>query len=201
MKIHSFLLCVIVALCLSGCDKVLNENDPLSVARTFWTSALSANPSDAEKYMTNGDSKSLGIKGHHEKDTAILGKVDQQNGYYFIETTVQLNRDGKVISVPMRTVVVPVDGIWKVDYYSTKQSIFDATFESSMKWFAATVSNAEKYFDDVMGAGNGEEALKNAEERLNEELTRVKVAALNNYKLKIADNNKNSGKTNAPVKN
>lgn len=201
MKILSLFLCAVVALCLSGCDKVLNENDPLSVARTFWTSALSATPGDADKYMTNGDSKSLGIKGHHEKDTAILGKVDQQNGYYFIETTVQLNRDGKVISVPMRTVVVPVDGIWKVDYYSTKQSIFDATFESSMKWFAATVSNAEKYFDDVMGAGNGEEALKSAEERLNEELTRVKVAALNNYKLKIADNNKNAGKTNAPVKN
>lgn len=196
MKIRTLFVIATISLLLSGCDKVLNENDPLSVARTFWTAALSASPVEADKYMTNGDSKILGIKGHHEKDTAVLGKVDQQNGYYFIETTVQLNRDGKVVSIPMRTVVVPVDGIWKVDYYSSKQSIFDATFENSMKWFASTVQSADVYIDNIMGVGN-EEALKVVEERLNEELMRVKESVLKNYKHKITEIKK--GQENSDV--
>lgn len=197
MKKTTFICVMAVIALLSGCDKVLNQNDPISIARAFWTAALSTNPSDAKQFMVNADSLSIGIQGHNDKDTAILGKVDQQEGYYFIETTVQLAREGKLVSVPMRTVVVPVDGMWRVDYWSTKQSVFDATFDTSMKWFASTLSNADSYIDDILGAGDQEEALKFAEERLNEEFDRAKAAILKNYKAqldkqKITDSKKQS---------
>jgi len=173
MKKMLFMCVMATVILLSGCDKVLNENDPVSVARAFWTAALSATPSDAKPFMVNGDKLTIGIKGQHDQDTAVLGKVDQQGGYYFIETTVQLSRDGKLISVPMRTVVVPVDGLWRVDYWSTKQSVFDATFDTSMKWFASTLDNADLYIDDILGAESEDDAMKFAEERLTEEFTRV----------------------------
>lgn len=192
MKKMLFMCVMATVILLSGCDKVLNENDPVSVARAFWTAALSATPSDAKPFMVNGDKLTIGIKGQHDQDTAALGKVDQQGGYYFIETTVHLSRDGKLISVPMRTVVVPVDGLWRVDYWSTKQSVFDATFDTSMKWFASTLDNADLYIDDILGAESEDEAMKFAEERLTEEFTRVKQSILKNYKARLDAQQKKS---------
>ncbi|MFA0809438.1 hypothetical protein [Microbulbifer epialgicus] len=184
----STLFCVIaiamVAL-LNGCNRVLNENDPVSIARSFWTAALSTNPNDAKQFMVKGDSLEIGIRGYSDKDTALLGEVDQQNGYYFIQTTIQLLRDGKIISVPMRTVVVPVEGRWRVDYWSTKQSVFDAAFDSSMKWFSSTLRNADQYIDDILGTEDKKEALDYAEERLNIEFDKAKSAILKNYKAQI----------------
>jgi hypothetical protein len=182
------ILCMFVmstTIIMSGCNKVLSEDAPVSVARAFWTAALSANPSDAKPFMVNGEKLSIGIKGQSDKDTAVLGKADQQNGYYFIDTTVQLFRNGKLVSVPMRTVVVPVNGLWRVDYWSTKQSVLDATFDTSMKWFASTLDNADIYIDDILGVESEEDALKFAEQRLTEEFARVKQSILKNYKARI----------------
>jgi len=185
MKKVLFIYVMASVILLTGCDDVLNQNDPVSVARAFWTAALSSSPTDAKPFMVNGDKLAIGIKGQSDQDTAILGKVDQQGGYYFIETTVQLARDGKMIAVPMRTVVVPVNGLWRVDYWSTKQSVFDATFDTSMKWFASTLDNADIYVEDILGAESEDDALKFAEERLTEEFTRVKESILKNYKVRL----------------
>jgi hypothetical protein len=181
-------LCMFVmatVILMLGCDKVLDENDPVSVARAFWTTVLSATPEDAKPFMVNGDELPIGIRGQSDQDTAVLGKVDQQSGYYFIETTVQLFRNGKLVSVPMRTVVVPVDGLWRVDYWSTKQTIFDATFDTSMRWFASTLENADIYIDDILGVESDDDALKFAEQRLTEEFARVKQSILKNYKARF----------------
>jgi len=170
---------------LSSCGTVLNKNDPVSVARAFWTAALSNSPSEAKPFMVDGEKLAIGINGHSNQDTAILGKVDQQGGYYFIETTLRLERGGKVVALPLRTVVVLVNGDWRVDYWSTKQSVIDATFDSSMKWFASTISNADIYIVDILGAEDKEEALEYAEERLTNEFTRVKESILKNYRARL----------------
>lgn len=85
----------------------------------------------------------------------------------------------------MQTIVVLVDGLWLVDYWSTKQSTFNATFDISMKWFASTLDNADTYVEDILGAENEADALKFAEERLTEEFARVKESILKNYKARL----------------
>lgn len=182
--IFSLVVCISASI-LTACNNALDESDPVSVARAFWTAALGSEPSAAKPFMVDGDKIPIGIHGHSESDTAALGAVEQQGGYYFIDTTLQLARDGKVASIPLKTVVVPVDGKWRVDYWSTKQSVFDATFDTSMKWFATTMDSANLYFEDVLGAEDQAEALKFAEQRLDEEFERVKKAILKNYKYRI----------------
>lgn len=185
MKSMILMFAIATAILLSGCKYVLNEDDPVSVARAFWTAALSSTPADAKPFMVNGEKLAIGIKGQSDQDTAVLGKVDEQDGNHFIQTTLQLARDGKTVSVPMRTVVVSADGVWRVDYWSTKQSVFDAIFETSMKWFASTMGNADSFVEDILGAENQEETLQYAEERLTEEFARVKESILKNYKVKL----------------
>lgn len=185
MKKYLYINVIIMTIILSSCGTVLNKNDPVSVARAFWTAALSNSPSEAKPFMVDGEKLAIGINGHSNQDTAILGKVDQQGGYYFIETTLRLERGGKVVALPLRTVVVLVNGDWRVDYWSTKQSVIDATFDSSMKWFASTISNADIYIVDILGAEDKEEALEYAEERLTNEFTRVKESILKNYRARL----------------
>jgi hypothetical protein len=185
MKKIKTLSILALILLLVGCGNVLNENDPVSIARSFWDSALSSTPDDAKKFMKNGQALAVTIKGHHEADTAILGDVTQEDGYYFIDTRVQLLRAGIYVVIPMRTVVVPVNGLWKVDYWSTKQSVFDATFDKSIQWFSSTLDSAEIYVGDILGAGDKEEAFEFAEKRLNEDFTRVQKIILQQYKARL----------------
>ena len=185
MKHISITLLIALSLFLTACDSVLDESDPTSVARSFWNAALSDNPKEAQLLMKSSSALSIGIKGKHSNDTAVLGEVNQQGGYYFIDTTLSLTREGKIVSIPLRTVVVPVNGKWRVDYWSTKQTVFDAAFDKSMSWFAKTLDGAGFYMDDILGAQDKEEAIEFAEQRLTEEFERAKVSILKNYKARI----------------
>lgn len=195
MKNVFMILLIMSTMLLTACNDVLDRNDPVSVARAFWTAALGGNPASAKPFMVDGDKIKIGIIGQSESDTALLGAVEQQGGYYFIDTTLQLSRDGKVASIPLKTIIVPVDGKWRVDYWSSKQSVFDATFDTSMKWFASTLDNANLYLEDVLGAEDQSEAMKHAEQRLNEEFGRVKEAILKNYKYRIEQQSNKQKKT------
>jgi hypothetical protein len=167
---------------LSGCDNVLNKNDPVSVAQAFWVAALSDSRNEAKSFMVDSSKLDIGIKGRDSRDTASLGKVDQQDGYYFIETNLMLFREGNSIQIPMRTVVVPVDGLWKVDYWSTKQSIFDATFAASMSWFTATLDSATTLIDGSFGTAPNEDDIKYVEGKLKGELARLESSIMKKYK-------------------
>lgn len=195
MKNVFMILLIMSTMLLTACNDVLDENDPVSVARAFWTAALGSNPASAKPFMVDGDKIKIGIIGQSESDTALLGAVEQQGGYYFIDTTLQLSRDGKIVSIPLKTIVVPVDGKWRVDYWSSKQSVFDATFDTSMKWFASTLDNANLYIEDVLGAEDQSEAIKNAEQRLDDEFGRVKQVILKNYKYRIEQQTNKQKKT------
>jgi len=169
-----------LAASLVSCGDSINANDPTSAARSFWNHALSKNPENAKPFMVEPSVK-IGIKGFDEGDTAELGGNQQQDGIYFIHTTVRLVRNGKVALIPMRTVVRPVDGMWRVDYWSTKQSVIDAALDNSMKWFATTLSNANLYVDDLVGAEDQKASLKFAEQRMTEEFESAKKSFLDNY--------------------
>lgn len=185
MKKILFLTLVLISALNSGCYENIEANDPLSVATLFWDAALGENPEDAKQYMQNSFGVSIGIKGKSGQDAAVFGEANQQEGYYFIETTLELPRNGKVVSIPLRTVVVPVDGRWKVDYWSTKQSLFDATFDSSIKWFVMTLGDAGLYFDNMSDIQDQKDALVSADARLTEQFRDAKSMLLENYKIQM----------------
>lgn len=183
-KIKTKILIVFCTMFLiTGCGGALDENDPVSVARAFWTAALSKTPQDAKQFTSEPGVKfETGIKGTSKNDTFFLKDVDQQDGFYFVNTTLRLERNGSAISVPLRTVIVPVNGKWKVDYYSTKQSIIDETLHRSMDYYKNTTAQASKYFDDILGVSEADDVMANISTRLDEDFAHAKKLILENYK-------------------
>lgn len=184
-----FAFCVVFL--IVGCDGALDENDPVSVARAFWTAALSKTPQNAKQFASEPGAKfETGIKGTNENDTFFLKDVDQQDGFYFVNTTLRLERNGAVISVPMRTVIVPVNGKWKVDYYSTKQSILDETLDRSIAYYKNTAAQASKYFDDILASDGTKDMVAAASQRLDEDFANAKKLILESYKKSLIKSKK-----------
>lgn len=182
MRFLQLLLAGTLLAAVGGCGKVLNENDPVSVARAFWSAALGPNPAEAKPFMVRGNTEVIAIRGHNDADTAVLGEVDQQEGYYFIETTLQLHRDGVLLSVPLRTVIVPVDGQWRVDYWSTKQSVLGSAVDASVRWLLSTLDNAGAHIDDIWGTENQEQPLEYIGRQLDDTFAHAKTTILERYK-------------------
>jgi len=174
------ILNVIVIITISGCSGALDENNPESVAQAFWLSALSSDPSQAKQFMKNGEVLAIDIIGQNVKDSASIGEVVEQNGYYFINTTLSLWRKERQVSIPLQTVIVPVDGRWKVDYWSTKQTVVNATMDRTMKYFASTVNDADKYLKNILGVQDQEKALQIAETKIDAEFKNAKKIFLLN---------------------
>lgn len=181
MKLKATLLAVIAGTTLlTGCDIALDKNKPVSVARAFWNSTFSEDLSAAKYYMADS-TVPLGIKGRNVEDTAGLGEIQQQDGYYFIDTQLTLHRDGKIYRIPLKTIVTPVDGIWKVDYWATKQSVHDAAFDNAMKYYANSIHGSSYIFEDLYGGEDRVEAYKSAESRVNQQFDDFKKAIMLNY--------------------
>lgn len=166
-----------------GLDLLQMKNDPETIAERFWLAALSENPSSADQYRLSEQNIGLGIIGSHPGDSVIFGKATQQDYAWFVETKLVMFREGKQLVVPIQTVVVPEGDNWKVDYWSTKNSIFDATMNNVLDWYINTISSASILFDDIGGAD--EKTMKSQvsalEKRLAEEFKRVQEQLVEQY--------------------
>jgi hypothetical protein len=150
----------------SGCSMVLNPTSPISVATAFWSEALSEDNSGAAQYMKRKGKLSLGFQGYSDDDEAFLSKVNQSGGIYYIDTNIQILRNGAYVTIPLKTVMVPVDGVWKVDFWSTKASMDDAAFDNAVNYITTSQSSYNILFKEKPKTGNKILAVKSAEQRL-----------------------------------
>lgn len=164
MKIKLLMLALVVA--LSGCDMVLSPTNPVAVATAFWSEALDGDPESASKHMKRGGKLPLGIKGLNSDDQAVLGEVVQLNGIYFIDTVLSVWRNEINYIIPLKTIMVPVDGKWKVDYWSTTASVNDAAIDSSIKYITDSLESHQIIFEKRPNQNDKFAAVKDVESRL-----------------------------------
>lgn len=163
------------------------DDGPQSVAAQFWQAALSPNPSTSSAYRVEQEGLTIGISGQHEEDVAIFGKGTQENNAYFLETTLKLNRSGRLVSVPMQTILIFEGNGWKVDYWSTKQSVFDATLNQALDWYIGSVQGAAEFLTELAPSDKNEIKDKAAalDERLEQEFELARTQLVENYKLQL----------------
>lgn len=166
-----------------GMDLLELKKDPETIAQRFWQAAISETPKEAHKYIVTEQNIELGIIGDHPNDRVVFGKATQQDYAWFVDTTLIMFRDGEQLVVPVQTVVVPEGDLWRIDYWSTKNSIFDASLNNVLDWYINTVSGASRLFDDIGGAD--EKTMKSQvsalDKRLTEEFARVKTQLVEQY--------------------
>lgn len=166
-----------------GLDLLELKKDPATIATRFWDAALSSNPKDADKYRIAQPGLELGIAGYHPDDSFTIGEPIQSDYAWFIDTSLRLIRDGRVIVIPIQTVIAPEGEDWKVDYWSTKNSIFDASINSVVSWYTGTISGATTIFGDLAAADEdtAKSQVKALEDRLDTEFKQIKQQLVSEY--------------------
>lgn len=170
-----------------GLDKiehVIGGDDPRSIAERFWRSTLKGNQETASWYMKPHKGLSPTLESSGEGNQVVLGSTHQQDGFYFIDTTLYLQRVGGNRIVRLKTVLSPnQDGDWEVDFWSSQQTAFDAGLEDALMRMVALLANASAEFPHLANAkgGSDEEALKYAGEHIDSALKNAKEKILLNY--------------------
>ncbi len=173
-------LIILLLVWLNGCGYLDAPNEPVSIAREFWNRALSLQPNEAKGLMLKAQQSELeiGILESQADDSVALYKMHQMDAAYFVETALILHREGRTAVLPMKTVMVYEEGHWRVDYWSTKQSVIDAILDNSVAMLANTLKDT-KYLSDVMiGSENEQEALASAGERIDQTFALAKQEML-----------------------
>ncbi|MBD3587709.1 MULTISPECIES: hypothetical protein [Salinimonas] len=127
-------------------DLLYTPNEPTAVANDFWITALNETDTGAARYLSGDSLSETLIPGYSKQDRAILGKSEQSNGTYYIKTTLMLFRDGQSTQVPLYTVVVSEDGLFKVDLNSTLSSAQDAALDNALSYYASAAKHAYRLF-------------------------------------------------------
>lgn len=154
-------------------DLLYTPNEPKAVANDFWITALDKDDSAATKYLSKSDYSAPLIPGYSEHDRAVMGKSEQDNGVYFIKTTLTLHRNGAYSQIPLFTVVVSVDGKFKVDLQNTLASVEDAALENALAYYA--------------NAAEASSSLLSLQPLSDEERTRLLETSLENFEMRMCD--------------
>lgn len=178
MKSMKLLALAAVVISVSGCNYLLDETNPVSVASAFWSEALSDDRTGAAVHMKRGGKLKLDFKGHNSEDVAYLGEVQQNSGIYFVNTDVSILRNETYFTIPLKTIVVPVNGKWKVDYWSTKSSLNDAAIDNAIKYVSNSMSNYDQLFASRPDQADKFAAVDAAEARLDADFARAKIALM-----------------------
>lgn len=133
-------------------DPLFTPNDPVAVANDYWIVTLTKGESFAKKYTLEANNRGDWVVGHHQDDRAFIGEVEQQDGVYYINTQLLLNRDERSV-INLYTVVTSVNGQYKVDEYATYSSFYDASLKSALNAYESSVTNAASYLDGEMLVG------------------------------------------------
>lgn len=170
-----------------GWDKiehVIGGKEPHSIAKRFWKATLKGNTETASWYMKPHEGLEPMLASVGDGDEVRLGGTHRQDGYYFVDTTLYLQRSNGRRVVRLKTVVVPdEDGNWQVDFWSSQQTTFDVGLEDGLSRMVALLSNASLEFPHLVSAGgdNEKEALAAAGEQVDVALTEAKEKIMQVY--------------------
>lgn len=164
-------------------EHVIGGKEPHSIATRFWKATLKGNKETALWYMKPHEGLEPVLTGVGGGEVR-LGGTHRQDGYYFVDTTLFLQRPSGTRLVRLKTVVVPdKDGNWQVDFWSSQQTIFDVGLEDGLNRMVALLTNATVEFPYLVSAdGNDEKkALGAAGEQVDKALADAKAKIMEVY--------------------
>jgi hypothetical protein len=173
------LIQLLTILSLVACqDSALDPNDPTAVARAFWNATLAQNEAAVSSLSVDPNVPLMIYTQKEDSGVVYLSEVVRQQGYYFISTDVQLVRNNKRMTFPLKTLVVHTDDGFKVDAWSTQQSAVSSVVEESLSVLERGVANAAI----AMDISSQFEEAGEIDKQLDRVLADIKQKLLNNYK-------------------
>lgn len=117
------ILCITMITVLCACD---NNAGPESVASDFWKAANSGDEKTARELISKASKQSFKMKKESSggESEVKFGTATEKDGVVSIPTTMINKVGGQSSEVPMTTILVQEDGVWKVDWNRTVSSMF-----------------------------------------------------------------------------
>lgn len=150
-----------------GSSSIPTGNDPESVARQFWQHLLSDTPSNARSLAADGLAADVRMIGSHENDRLIVKDGPfRERGFQYFDTEVVLYRD-QVYRIPFKTIIVDVNGDYKVDWFNTRHTFNDALEMEITNYIENAYLGAARFFgDSVFGDTPAEDLPEETEFRM-----------------------------------
>lgn len=168
-------------------EKTVGDDEPKAIAERFWQATLGGRTETASWYMKSQEGLQPTMTAANSDDHVILGAVAQQEGYYFVDTTLVLHRPAGRRFVRLKTVLVPnPKGDWLVDFWSSQQTAFDVSLDDGLARMSALLRNAVEEFPFLLGSVTSvEEEKQAASEQLDYAFAQAKEKLLVMYEKQL----------------
>lgn len=129
-RLSWFYLAILLIALIHGCD---NPETPQEVAQNFWNAIKVQDIDTARKYSTVATRDSIELSEELFHDAIVtFGKIIIDGSKTTIETTLQTSKNSSEAIVPLLTILKKEEGVWRVDYEETKNTIKDDISLSEM---------------------------------------------------------------------
>lgn len=110
----------------SAIEKTENVEVPLAVAKGFWDAMNAKDIQAVRLHATRESGDKLQMKDTDTtgNGTVTFGEVKMEDNKATIETALQTHNGTTTPEIPMQTILVKEDGLWKVDAEQTMMSVF-----------------------------------------------------------------------------
>ncbi len=117
---YKFLILLVAGLIISGCAASLT---PIEVSERFWTAVKNKDANNIRKYISsNSQNENVLSRDILPLDEISLGKTIIDGEEAWVDTNVIISGDDPFI-VPLKTVLLQENNLWKVDYDKTVASL------------------------------------------------------------------------------
>lgn len=176
---------------LAGCNDSLDNSNPASVTTSFWTSLSGENPDSAKAFVTEPESTTI-YPIIADSVSISVGDARQEDGYYFVDTSLHIVKDGTLSTVPLKTILIASNGEWKVDYWSSRYSSFDTTLSQHLESLARAASDSTHYLPFAIADENIKEAEAEVISLIDSYFDQTKALIIEEYKNNIFNFGKQS---------
>jgi len=123
------------------------------VAEGFWDALKAGDVETAKTFATASSASSLKMTENMEgKDVSVeFGAVTEEGDATFVATTVTTLNGENHMQIPMKTVLVRQEGVWKVDVEQTMMSLFGGAMAEMMKGMGDAMGEAMQGMGEEMG--------------------------------------------------
>ncbi len=105
----------------TGCQGSTTTQD---VAQNFWNAVKAQDINAARKYSTVSTRDSIDISNElFQYSSLTFGMIIINGDKTIIESTIKTNKSGRETIVPFLTILKQEEGVWRVDYEETKNTI------------------------------------------------------------------------------
>ncbi len=114
----SFILSITLSI---GCQ---GSTTPQEVAQNFWNAIKAHDTNTARKYSTVSTRDSIDISNElFQYSSLTFGMIIINGDKTIIESTIKTNKNGQKTIVPFLIILMQEEGVWRVDYEETKNTI------------------------------------------------------------------------------